>query len=158
MIFVTVGTQKFQFNRLLQAIDDYSRKTDEEIFGQIGNSTYFPQNYEYKHFLDKNEFRHKMESSDLIITHSGVATIIEALKLNKPVIVVPRLEMYGEHVDNHQVQIAESFDESNLVLKCSDLNQIIFLVDRAKKQKFKKYVSQRNGVINIIEDYLEKNV
>lgn len=158
MIFVTVGTQKFQFNRLLKAIDIYSKQTDEEVYGQIGNSTYFPQNFAYKKFLSKEEFVRILESSDVVITHSGVATIVEALKLDKPVIVVPRLKEYGEHVDNHQIQIAESFDEGDLVLKCLDLDSLKFFIEKAKNKKFKKYISKKSDVINFIEDYLDKNI
>ena len=51
----------------------------------------------------------KIRECDVLITHSGVATIIAGLKNDKKVIVVPRLAKYGEHVDDHQVQIAESF-------------------------------------------------
>ena len=46
MIFVTLGSQKFQFNRLLKAVDELD--TDDEIFAQIGYSNYKPQNYAYK--------------------------------------------------------------------------------------------------------------
>ena len=54
MIFVTLGSQKFQFNRLLKAIDGL--EVEEEIFAQIGYSDYIPVNYSYKTFLDRNEF------------------------------------------------------------------------------------------------------
>lgn len=156
MIFVAVGTQKFQFNRLIKAIDEFAIKRGEVFFGQIGNSTYIPQNFEYKSFLNKEEFMEKIEKCDLIITHSGVATIIEALKLGKSVIVVPRLKKYGEHVDNHQIQIAESFDEANLVLMCYDINDLEKKVDKVKQKKFKKYISQKELMIKTIDDYLKK--
>ena len=54
MIFVALGSQKFQFNRLLKAVDEL--QTDEEIFAQIGYSDYKPRNYKYKEFLDREEY------------------------------------------------------------------------------------------------------
>ena len=41
MIFVAVGTQKFQMNRLLEEIDNCieGRDITEKVFAQIGNST-----------------------------------------------------------------------------------------------------------------------
>lgn len=81
MIFVTLGSQKFQFDRLLQAVDEL--KTDEEIFAQIGYSNYEPQNYEYKKFLDRDEFENVMDKADIVITHGGTGAIIGAVKKGK---------------------------------------------------------------------------
>ena len=87
MIFVALGTQKFQFNRLLQMIDQLlvDGKITEPVFAQIGNSDYAPQNFQYASFLDKREFEEKIEECDVLITHSGVATIIAGLKNEKKV-------------------------------------------------------------------------
>lgn len=61
MIFITLGSQKFQFNRLLKAVDKL--KTNDEIFAQIGYSDYKPQNYKYKEFLDRDEFSNMMSKT-----------------------------------------------------------------------------------------------
>lgn len=103
MIFLTVGTQKFPFNRLLRAVDTLVADgvLDEEVFAQTGHSNYVPQNYAFRDFIGKTEFEQYVRNYDLLITHSGVATIITGLKLGKPIIVVPRFAKYGEHVDDH---------------------------------------------------------
>ena len=46
MIFITVGSQKFQFNRLLEQIDLLieNKIIKEEVFAQIGSSDYIPKN------------------------------------------------------------------------------------------------------------------
>ena len=46
MIFITLGSQKFQFNRLLKAVDDLN--IDDIIFAQTGYSDYQPQHYKYQ--------------------------------------------------------------------------------------------------------------
>ena len=106
MIFVAVGTQKFPFNRLLKGIDDLIEQgqLEEEVFAQIGHSDYVPRNYGYQDFLTKEDFQNYISNCDVLITHSGVATIIAGMKLEKPVVVVPRFASYGEHVDDHQLQ------------------------------------------------------
>ena len=50
MIFLTLGSQKFQFNRLLQAVDELIEKgiIVDETFAQIGYSDYQPKHFEYK--------------------------------------------------------------------------------------------------------------
>lgn len=156
MIFVAVGTQKFQFNRLLSTLDEMidNGMIKEDVFAQTGHSDYQPQHYAFKDFLNKDEFENYVKQCDLLITHSGVATIIAGLKCNKPVIVVPRLAKFGEHVDDHQVQIAESFSEQNFVMMCSENDDLSETVKQAKEHTFSKYVSQRALMVKTIRDYL----
>lgn len=158
MIFVALGTQKFQFNRLLQMIDQLlaDGKIAEPVFAQIGNSDYEPRNFQYASFLDKNELEKKIRECDVLITHSGVATIIAGLKNDKKVIVVPRLAKYGEHVDDHQVQIAESFSKQNYVIMCTENDKLEELIVKAKHHEFAKYTSQRRQMVKTIEDFLGK--
>ena len=157
MIFVAVGTQKFPFNRLLKAVDDLITQghLEEEVFAQVGHSDYVPQHYGYKAFLTKDEFASYIGCCDLLITHSGVATIITGLKLNKPVVVVPRRASHGEHVDDHQLQIAESFSDKNLLLMCKDTADLAETVNCARTHRFAKYVSQREQVVKTVRDYLQ---
>ena len=58
MIFITLGSQKFQFNRLLKAVDELvaAGKIKDEVFAQIGYSDYKPMNYKYEQFLDREKF------------------------------------------------------------------------------------------------------
>ena len=158
MIFVAVGTQKFPLNRLLKQIDDLveSGAISEPVFAQIGNSDYRPRNYEYQQFLEKEEFDKKIEECSLLITHSGVGTIISGISSHKPVIVFPRLEKYGEHVDDHQKEIAESFSEMNYILVCDENANLVDLIQEAKNHKFSVYVSQRKNMVKTVRDFLNK--
>ena len=161
MIFVTLGTQKFQFDRLLKYIDLQIENGEikEKVYAQIGNSTYKPKNYEYKEFLDKIEFNKVMNESSLVITHSGVGTIIASINENKPVIVVPRLKKYGEHIDDHQLQIAESFSQKNFVLSNGEnIEELLKNIKKAKKYKFDKYTSSNQKIQSIIEEFIEKEI
>lgn len=159
MIFVTVGTQKFPFNRLLVELDALveSGFDEDEIFAQIGCSDYVPQNYEYVKQLSKEEFDACMRRCKLLITHGGVATIATALKYRKPVIVVPRLARYGEHVDDHQEEIAETFSTQNYVLKHRDGEKIGEEISQAQSCRFACYISKREMVMQVIKDYIREN-
>ena len=156
MIYVAVGTQKFQLNRLLKKLDDLIADgvIREEVVAQIGYSDYQPQHYTFKDFFSKDEFNNNIEKCSLLITHSGVATIIAGLKCSKPVIVVPRLAKFGEHVDDHQMQIAESFSSQNYVMMCRENDDLAELVEQAPKHDFSKYLSQRELMLKTIRDYL----
>lgn len=152
MIFVTLGSQKFQFNRLLNAIDELN--VDEEIFAQIGYSEYVPKNYKYKKFLDREEFSEIINKADIVITHGGTGAIIGAVKKGKKVIAVPRLAKYGEHVDDHQLQIIEQFKELNLIYACEDmnLNKAIKIV---KTTSYNEYISNTQKIIKSIIEFVE---
>lgn len=117
MIFITLGSQKFQFNRLLKAVDELvaAGKIKDEVFAQIGYSDYKPTNYKYEQFLDREKFSQIMDKAEIVITHGGTGAIIGAVKKGKKVIAVPRLARYGEHVDDHQLQLVGQFKELNLI-------------------------------------------
>lgn len=158
MIFIAVGTQKFQLNRLLKQIDQLIKEnkiTDDNVFAQTGNSDYIPQNYKYEKFLCKEDFEKYIRECSLLITHSGVGTIITGKKYNKPVIVYPRLKKFNEHVDDHQLQIAEAFSKLNFVLMCNENDNLESLIDKSQTYKFEKYISNREHIISEINSYLE---
>lgn len=156
MIFIAVGTQKFQLDRLLKMVDELVGKgvITEEVFAQSGNCTYVPKNFKAESFLTKEVFGNYIKNCDLLITHSGVATIIAGLKNQKPVIVMPRLAKYNEHVDDHQVQIANSFKKKNFILKYEENDDFAGLIEQAKNKAFDVYVSQHDKMVNTVRDYI----
>ena len=63
---------KFQFDRLLKEIDrliEEKQLNSEEVFAQIGYSTYEPCHYSYQKFLNKEEFLNSIDKSEIIVTH-----------------------------------------------------------------------------------------
>lgn len=158
MIFVVLGTQKFQCNRLLKIIDELvgNGTIKEEVFAQKGHSDYIPKNYNTIDFLQKEEFESKMKECSLLITHSGVGTILSGIYHHKPVIVFPRLKKYKEHVDDHQLDIAETFSKKRLVLMCGEEDDMEKLIELSKVKKFGTYVSHRDYMIGIIRNYIDK--
>ncbi|XME02204.1 PssE/Cps14G family polysaccharide biosynthesis glycosyltransferase [Lachnospiraceae bacterium C1.1] len=160
MIFITLGSQKFQFNRLLKAVDEQVRngKISDKIFAQIGASDYKPINFEYKDFLNRDEFAEAMTKSDIVITHGGTGAIIGAVKKGKKVIAIPRRKKYGEHVDDHQIQLIRQFKELNLIYECLECDDISKAIDVVKKNEYEKYNSNTQKIIKSIEEFIEKEL
>ena len=155
-IFITLGSQKFQFNRLLKAVDELCEKGTvdaEDVFAQIGYSDYLPKNFSYKKFLDRDEFSNEMEKANIVITHGGTGAIIGAVKRGKKVIAVPRLAKYGEHVDDHQLQLIKQFDDLNLICSCHDVGDLETALDTVQQTKYNSYKSNTINIINSIEEY-----
>lgn len=158
MIFVTLGSQKFQFNRLLKAVDELieNKVIVEDVFAQTGYSDYKPKNYSYKNFLDHEEFAVMEKKADIVITHGGTGAIIGALKKGKKVIAVPRLAKYGEHVDNHQLQLVEQFTSQNLIYSVEDCTDLGEGLKYVKNHIFAYYQSNTVTIIESIDQYLKK--
>lgn len=156
MIFVTLGSQKFQFNRLLKEIDVLVEKKiiTDEVFAQIGYSDYLPSNYRYKNFLNRDEFAEMQKKADIVITHGGTGAIIGAVKKGKKVIAVPRLAKYGEHVDDHQIQLVEQFNEKELIYSCNDVQELKTAIEEIRTRKYNDYHSNTAVIINSIEKFL----
>ena len=82
--------------------------------------TCVPQHFDSAPFLDRGEFARKMGAADVVITHGGTGAIIGALKKGKHVIAMARRACFGEHVDDHQVQLLREFKEAGLIDVCED--------------------------------------
>jgi len=106
MIFITVGTEKYPFNRIFKIMDDLinERIINHEVFGQIGTSTYIPKAFAYRRFLSYPELSETIQRSDIVISHAGIGSIITCLNHHKMPILFPRNRQYKEHVDDHQTE------------------------------------------------------
>ena len=111
MIFVTVGTSKQDFSRLIREIDKLidEKVINDEVVVQSNLCMYKPKNFVINSQLSKREYQLYLKKCDLIITHGGVGSIMDGLKNNKKVIAFPRLAKYSEAVYNHQVDIINEF-------------------------------------------------
>lgn len=159
MIFVTVGSRSFPFDRLLKAVDQAAASGEirDKIFAQTGSGTYRPEHYEAVDFLDHDQFERKLDESALVITHGGTGVIMNAVKKHKKVVAVPRLKCYREVVDDHQLQLIQELEQMGLITACYDCTQIGAAVQKALQMQVITYESNTNAVISSIEAYLEDN-
>lgn len=157
MIFVTLGSQKFQFDRLLKKLDELVEQgiITDRIMAQIGASTYLPRHYEYIRFMDREVFAETMDKCSVVITHGGTGVIIGAVKKGKKVIAVPRLAKYGEHVDDHQLQLLHQFDDLRIICACYDTEQLAECYAQLANKDFRPYVSNTHVIMESIEEYLK---
>jgi UDP-N-acetylglucosamine transferase subunit ALG13 len=110
VIFVTVGTQ-LPFDRLVGAVDAWAADGDRDVFAQIGPSSLVPAHLQHARFVPPAECRERMRAADAIVAHAGMGTILSALELGKPLIVLPRRAALGEHRNEHQLATARRFAE-----------------------------------------------
>ena len=159
MILVTLGTQDKKFNRLLDNIQKEIDKGNikDKVVVQAGFTKYESKDMEIFDLIDREKFNALMNSCDLLITHGGVGSIIAGLKANKKVIACPRLSKYQEHINDHQVQIVDRFSESGYLLSYKDGDNLQDILTKSKKFKPKKYISNTDKMINIIENFIDND-
>ncbi len=111
MIFLTVGTQA-PFDRLVEAVDSWAAQHPEiEVVAQIGDSTLRPTGLEWSPHLDPQRVDELFAQADGIVAHAGMGSILTALQLGKPILVMPRSASLGEHRNDHQIATARRFGE-----------------------------------------------
>jgi UDP-N-acetylglucosamine transferase subunit ALG13 len=134
MIFVTVGTQ-LPFERLVRAVDHWAGcRAQSDVFAQVGPSRYLPRHIESVPFLDAAECRRYAARADVIVSHAGMGSILTAMELGKPIIVMPRRADLGEHRNDHQMatanhwaqfrSVAVAFDDNDLLARLDELHAL----------------------------------
>ncbi|MCI8453819.1 MAG: beta(1,3)galactosyltransferase EpsH [Lachnospiraceae bacterium] len=156
MIFVTVGSQKFPFNRLIKKVDEMIRDRiiAEEVFMQTGASDYRPACCGYQTFCDRAEFEKWLDRCDIIITHGGAGAMIGAVRRKKKTIAVPRLARYGEHVDDHQCELAKRLHAMNLLYACPDTNRLPEALKTVREHRYAPFSSNTEAFIASVDDFI----
>ena len=159
MIFVTLGTQDKDFSRLLKAIDREIEKgtIKEKVIVQAGHTKYESKNMEIFDLIPTDEFNEIIDKCSLLITHGGVGNILSAIKRGKPVIAAARLKKFKEHTNDHQKQIIGEFSKQGYILELKDFGKLGKMIEKAKSFKAKKFKSNTQNMINLIENYIEED-
>lgn len=160
MIFVTVGAQ-MPFDRLIRAVDKWATSRGRaDIFAQTGPSDFRPQSIKSKNFIHPQEYREWMRAATAIVAHAGMGTILTALELGRPIIVMPRRGDLRETRNDHQIHTATrllqhgriivAFDEAGLT------KQLDLLETSQATERIGTYASNR--LIATIRDFIEARV
>lgn len=163
MIFVTVGSRNYPFNRLFEKLDSLYEDgiLTESMFAQVGTSTYKPKHYGYKDFISQDEFFAKVKEADIVVSHGASGSIMKALNAGKKVIAVTRLEKYGEHINDHQIQNNKAFGSNGYVLMADlELDNLC--------ECFQKIYNGTDGlvpwenknpfaIVNMIDQFIQEN-
>ena len=156
MILVMLGTQDNSFERLLKEIEHLIETgiIQEEGIVQAGNTKFESKKMKIIDFVSQKELEEYINKSSYVITHGGVGSITEALKQNKRIIAVPRKEEYKEHVNNHQIQIVENFNEQGFIIGIQDVKELENAIKMIPNFKPNKYKSNTQNILKIIEEFI----
>jgi beta-1,4-N-acetylglucosaminyltransferase len=150
MIFVTVGTT--DFDALVQAIDELAPRCNEEIICQIGNGRYVPSNCEWFRFAPSlSEY---LERARLVVSHGGQGSIMDVVRLGKPLIGVSNPDRH----DHHQDDILDKFAELQHLIWCRSLQDLEATIALASRAQFASYTEPVCTIDIIINRFLRETV
>lgn len=163
MIFICVGSREHPFDRLLKKIDELieTKVIREDVFAQVGKSTYTPKNYKYSEFIADDLFEKYLKDARVVITHGGTGSIVKSLVRHKKVIAVTRLKKYGEHVDDHQKQIVNLFTKQGVLLgveEMDDMERAIHFFDQNACVPIDGHVApDEPNMVQILDGFISAN-
>jgi beta-1,4-N-acetylglucosaminyltransferase len=133
-------------------MDEVAAKIDEKVIMQIGHTHYKPINSDYFVFVESSEEIEKLNrDARIVVSHAGVGSILTALNQKTPIIIVPRLKEFNEHIDDHQLEIANKLSDDQrirVIYKIDDLEDYLNLEIKFEGEKGNKNFLRR------LSDYL----
>lgn len=131
-LFVTVGSQ-MPFERLVLAVDgwfdDPAKSSCVSGFAQIGVGRARPRNLSYTETLRILDYEERVSRADLVVAHAGTGTILTALRLGVPLLVLARRAHLGETRTDHQDATATRFEQRGLLTYARDERQLAECLD-----------------------------
>lgn len=158
-IFVTVGTT--EFNELIkQLASSEAHKTLKNSLGceqltlQIGKG----EEVDFSHFRDikveifslKPSITDEIQAADLVISHAGAGSCLDALTQGKRLLVVVNDTL----MDNHQTELAEQLASDGYLFYTT----VKELPEALRKSDFSKLKPYEEGNIGKFVDFLETNM
>jgi UDP-N-acetylglucosamine transferase subunit ALG13 len=146
MIFVTVGTT--DFDPLVEAMDRIASIISEPVIAQTGRGAFVPQHLEHFPFAPSLEpfFR----QARIVVSHGGIATLIEVLRMGRPLVAASNPDRY----DLHQEDILRAFSERNYLVWCHDLSDLSTALAETGLRRFSPYAEPSCEIATVIRRYL----
>lgn len=160
MIFVTVGNDFRPFDRLIKKMDEIAPLFPGPIVIQTGCSGYPVQNATHFDFVPFDTALEYIKNSQLVVSHAGIGTIILCKEYGIPILIFPRKKKYGEHMNDHQLEIAGALerrgDENVYVVYEEDqLKERILSVSRTALKPSPALNAGKNNLVRAIRQFLE---
>jgi UDP-N-acetylglucosamine transferase subunit ALG13 len=114
-VVVTLGTISYPFDRLVERLKEIL-PADVEVFWQLGDTRVAPPAGAVTAMAPDAELKAEMAEADVVIAHAGVGSALGALEEGRSPVLVPRRAAHGEHVDDHQEQIAGELERRGLAV------------------------------------------
>jgi UDP-N-acetylglucosamine transferase subunit ALG13 len=149
-----------EFTRLIRKMDEVAGRLDEEVVMQIGSVPYEPQNAKHFSHTSYQESLSYFRNASLVVGHGGAGTILNALKFHVPIVVVPRSQRFGEHFDDHQMELAQRLAGNELIKVVYDIealeSAVKEMLEKGKKVDKEKMSPERTTLMKAVKDFINR--
>ncbi len=152
MIFITYGTQPHDFKFMGTQINMI--KEDYQVVAQIGEATNNITRPNTQVFDYTTEFDRYIDEAQIVITHGGVGSIMGGLMKGKKVIAISRLAKFGEHVDDHQLEVTTKLANDNYIYHMQREEDINEVINKVQNLEFEAYESNTINFVQNLEQIL----
>jgi UDP-N-acetylglucosamine transferase subunit ALG13 len=146
VIFATVGTT--DFDALVARMDQLAPGLEEEVVIQLGRGGYTPRHARHFRFLPALDEYYRCAS--MVVSHGGLGTLIEVLRLRKPLIGVNNPDRF----DLHQTDLLGELERGEYLFWCRDLATLLDAIRRIPKMTFRPYDDPPCRIHEAIADFL----
>jgi beta-1,4-N-acetylglucosaminyltransferase len=160
LVFVTVGNATQGFKRLLETVDRLAGEgffKGEVVLIQSGNNPDFrPFRCKHEPFLSMEEFQARIREADLIISHAGAGTLFHVLQAGKVPVVMPRRKKYGEHVDNHQVELVKALAAEGRMIPAYEPQDLPRAITEARQRNMQPIPLPPSRMIQLVAQAIDE--
>lgn len=157
MILVSVGTQ-LPFDRLIRAVDEWTNlRGRTDVVAQIGPSDYLPKALDYFPFMEHDRFFELQSRCSVMVSHAGMGSIITAMELGKPIIVLARDHKRNEHRNAHQSDTLRQFARFPGIYAARDEDHVAELLDQCDTMSARPSIDPTapRAFIDRLEQYVQ---
>lgn len=115
-VVVTVGTlREFPFRSLVARLAEIL-PADAEVLWQTGSTPVADLGIDGRSLVPMDEMRRAVADADVVVGHAGCGTTLDVLATGRVPVLVPRRAARGEHVDDHQMELAQHLARRGLAV------------------------------------------
>lgn len=119
-VVVTLGTMKrYPFRRAVEAVQQVLERVarpDVEVLWQVGDTPVDDLGIDSFELIPAHELKTAIREADLVFAHAGIGSCLQILDSGRVPVLLPRRRVHGEHIDDHQLLIADELDGRKLAI------------------------------------------
>jgi UDP-N-acetylglucosamine transferase subunit ALG13 len=131
-------------------MDELAPELGEEVVSQIARGSYQPRNGRYFRFAPSLDGY--LAQARLVVSHGGLGSIMETIRLGKPLVGVSS----PDRRDLHQDDLLGTLEARNYILWCRSLDGLKDSITRAATMQFDRYEEPPCTIHTAIYEYLER--
>jgi UDP-N-acetylglucosamine--N-acetylmuramyl-(pentapeptide) pyrophosphoryl-undecaprenol N-acetylglucosamine transferase len=115
-VVVTLGTYRgYDFSRLVERLLQVLPE-ETEVLWQTGDTDVSRFGIQGHYAIPEADLTQAMKEADAVVAHAGVGTALAAFEVGVCPLLIPRRHALKEHVDDHQIQIADELVKRGLAI------------------------------------------